>query len=341
MTQAKLQRVQLSFNGTSDLSTLIVSRQNTNSSVLWAVENTALFIVNVDIFWGQISDSFGDDPSVETTRSEALYLPAGASDYWGADQNPLPSAGQPSTIPAAAWSGVYATNPSTPVVDVDYSGNGNIALLTKWQSLLAVDPVNGPAQITNFIWTDVVANTLVGTDTSNNISVAANEPSLSYDLKYSIPAFLSLAIWLPIFLGAVVVLLTGTLRLSHMRHLLNQTSVGRIVVGDSALTTVNGPGALAETGGRGTSHLGTSHWAERTGMTLVAFKVPGAHTLSGGSKENTEPSSGSTAGGGGEEDNEPVSSLRNDVAEGQPAKSLRRVLFDFESLGRSDEERAQ
>ncbi|KIM73246.1 hypothetical protein PILCRDRAFT_731444 [Piloderma croceum F 1598] len=323
VTQARLQNVQFSFNGTSGLSNLQISRQNTNTPVLWAVENTTLHITDVDIFWGHISDSFKDDPSIVTTNSEVLYLPAGASDTWG-----VVSAGQPSTIPSASWYTIY--EPGTSETPTDYSGNGNIALLTKWQSLLAADPINGPAQINNLIWTDMVVNTLVGNDTATILAVAANQPSLSYDFKYSIPAFLSLAIWLPIFFAALFILLTGTLRFSHMRHLLNQTSVGRIIVGDSALTAISGPGALAETGSRGTAHLEMPHWAETVGATLVAFEGPGSRTLKGVSREKTEPSNdNSTEGVGGREDDECASSLLEDGAEAHPRRSLRKVLVEF------------
>jgi hypothetical protein len=316
-TQARFQNVQFSFNGTSGLSNLQISRQNTNTPVLWAVENTTVHITDVDIFWGQISDSFKDDPSIVTANSEVLYLPAGASDVWG-----VITAGQPSTIPSASWFTIY--EPGTSNTPTDYSGNGNIALLTKWQSLLAADPINGPAQINNLIWTDMVVNTLVGTDTATTLAVAVNQPSLSYDFKYSIPAFLSLAIWLPIFFAALFILLTGALRFSHMRHLLNQTSVGRIVVGDSALTAISGPGAPAETGSRGTAHLETPHWAETTGATLVAFEGPGSRTLKGVSRENDSSTEGVGRG------KECTSSLLEDGAEAHPRRRLRKVLIDFE-----------
>jgi hypothetical protein len=332
VTQARLQTVQFSFNGTSGLSNLQISRQNTGAPVLWAVENTTVHIGDVDIFWGHIADSFKDDPSIVTANSEVLYLPAGGSDIWG-----VAGAGQPSTIPSAAWYTVY--EPGTGNTATDYSGTGNIALLTKWQSLLAADPINGPAQINNLIWTDMVANTLVGTDTATTLAVAANQPSLSYDFKYSIPAFLSLAIWLPIFFAALFILLTGALRFSHMRYLLNQTSVGRIIVGDSALTAIRGPEALAETGSRGTAHLETTHWAETTGATLVAFEGPGTCTQKGVPREKTEPSNdSSTEGvGRGRDDEECASSLLNDGVEAHhhPRRSLRKVLFDFEEAHRS------
>jgi hypothetical protein len=322
VTQARLQNVQFSSNRTSGLTNLQISRQNTNTPVLWAVENTTDHISDVDIFWGLIADSFKDDTSVVTTNSEVLYLPAGGSDVWG-----VVAAGQPSTIPSASWYTVY-----TSIGPTDYSGDGNIALLTKWQSLLAADPINGPAQINNLIWTDMVVNTIVGTDTATTLAVAVNQPSLSYNFKYSIPAFLTLAIWLPIFFAALFILLTGSLRFSHMRHLLNQTSVGRIIVGNSALTAISGPGAPAETGSR--AHLETAHWAETTGSTLVAFNGLGSQTLKGVSREQMGLWNDSSIEGvgRGSEGDVCASSLLQDGAEAHLRRSLRKVLVDFEAV---------
>lgn len=320
-TKARIQSVQFSSSGTSNLDDLRISRRNTNTSVFWAVENTTLNISNVDIFWGQIADSYKDDPSVETLRSEILYLPAGAIDI-----QPDRYTSPPSTIPGVTWSTIY--NPDTafnseslvPVISTDYSGNANIALLTKWQSILNADPENGAAQITNCIWVDLAANNLVGTNTASSLSVTAYVPSLTYDISYGIPAFLVSAIWLPVFLVAVILLLTATLKLSHMRHLLDQTSTGRIVVGDSALTIL--PDELAESNA---SYLSP---AKEAGKILVAFEAR-SRVLRGESAERTELLLESTEGGE-EAENGHVSSLDEDINEVYSRKSLRRVLFEFD-----------
>ena len=66
--------------------------------MLWVVENTTLQISNMDIFWGQISDSLKNNPAVDILHSKSLYLPAGPSDYWGGDLLPMPSYGQQSMV---------------------------------------------------------------------------------------------------------------------------------------------------------------------------------------------------------------------------------------------------
>jgi len=282
VTRASIQKVDFSFNGTLDLSALRISRQATNTSVLWAVENTVLNISDVDLFWGRVADSYENDPSLTTIRSQFFYLPAGGSDTWG-----VVSAGQPTTIPAAVWSNIYS---SAPLYETeDYTGRHSFALTNKFRSLVEADPFLGPAQINNLIWTDLVANNLVGSDTNATLLVAENEPSVSYDLRYGIPAALLLALWLPVFLAATFMLLTGTLKFSYMRYLLNHTSVGRIVVGSSALHVVNGPSpkpnaaTSLESGSFLTEEmpatpstpaelLCTADFAKTTGTTLVALK---------------------------------------------------------------------
>jgi len=88
VTRARLQNVHFSINGTSGLSGLQISRQNTNTPVLWTVENATLDVKDVNIFWGHVADFHEGDPSLATIRNEVFYLPAGASDIYG-----IPSAG--------------------------------------------------------------------------------------------------------------------------------------------------------------------------------------------------------------------------------------------------------
>jgi hypothetical protein len=272
-TRARMQRVEFSFNGNLTLDNLRISRQDTNTSVLWAIEKTNLTIGNVDIFWGRVADSYEDSPSLSTTRSEIFYLPAIIVD------------GHPSTLPASLWGRTFNDlSDYIPDGPVDYSGSTNYALLAKWQSLIEADPENNPSQILNMIWTDIAANNLVGTDTATTLMVAPYVPSITYDSRYGIPALLLMFIWLPLFLIATFILLRGRLRLSHLRHLLNQTSMGRVVVGDSAIRASTfdldedpvgnrllQSGTRHETGFTATSHLGTKDWTKAVGQTPVAF----------------------------------------------------------------------
>ena len=237
-TRASIQRLEFSSNGTWDLRALRITRQPNNISVLWAVEKTTLPIGELDIFWGRVAESYENDPSLSTIRSPSFYVPAGSSDIWT-----VVGAGQPSTVPASAWSLVHSYSGSDVGSTAKYTGEENYALLRKFQLIIKNDPVHGPAQISNLVWTDLVANNLVGTDTNSTLLVMRHEPSVLYDLKYGIPAALLLAFWLPCFLGGAFMFIIGTLKLSHIRHVLNNTSTGRLLLGHSALVIKHGPPA--------------------------------------------------------------------------------------------------
>jgi hypothetical protein len=118
---------------------------------------------------------------------------------------------------------------------MDYTVLSNFALWSKFQMLISTDPKQGAVQIQNLMWTDLMANNALGTTSNSSLLVRANMPSIVYDLRY---AFLLLLLWVPLFGGAVFILVTSLLKLSYVRHLLNHTGAGRIAVGSSALMPV-------------------------------------------------------------------------------------------------------
>jgi hypothetical protein len=248
-TRASIQRVQFSSNGTWDLRALRITRQPNNISVFWAVEKATLPLGELNIYWGHVPDSYENDPSLSTSRSSSFYLPAGSTDIWD-----VVAAGQLSTVPTNAWSLVHKVGQGD-TNSARYTGEDNYALLRKFQLIIENDPVHGPAQISNLVWTDLVANNLVGTDTNTTPLVTKHERSVLYDLKYGIPAALLLAFWLSCFLGGSLMFITGSLKLSRIRHLLNDISAGRILLGHSALVVKHYPSA---TGGLAQSESGNT-----------------------------------------------------------------------------------
>jgi hypothetical protein len=78
----------------------------------------------------------------------------------------------------------------------------------------------------------------MGNDTNMMPMTAKYMQTVMFDYLYGIPAFILLLVWLPTFLVAVFALASGGVKLKYLRFLLNQTSVGRIVVGDSELKVV-------------------------------------------------------------------------------------------------------
>ncbi|KAF8886341.1 hypothetical protein BD779DRAFT_1673257 [Infundibulicybe gibba] len=237
VTRARIQTITFSFDGQPDLSNLHITRRNISKPILWATERASINIEGVDLFWGHVDDSYEGDPLLSTIRSEVFYVPAGSSDYWGSID-----AGCPNTVPAAAWATSYTPSNDGPITI--YSGQENYALLQKFGSLIGNDSINGPARIQNLIWTDLLANNIVGNATSNQLTFTPFQPSISYNPIFAIPAILLLVIWLLAFSAAVFILASRSLTISHLRDLIDHTSVGRVVVGDSRLTLIHkGPPA--------------------------------------------------------------------------------------------------
>ncbi|KAJ7606555.1 hypothetical protein DFH06DRAFT_1251006 [Mycena polygramma] len=275
-TRARMQRIGFSFNGTMDLSALGISRSNLDSPVLWATEKTDLSITDVDLFWGRVPDNLEGDPTLWTTRSDIFYVPAGAVDTWG-----VVASGQPSTLPGLAWTGITQIGPNSNSLSglMDYSGVSNFALLNKFQTLIATDSEHGVSQIQSLVWTDLMSNNALGSASNTSLLVQENVPSIAYDLRFAVPAFLLFLLWIPLFSGTVFVLITGLLKLSYVKHLLNHTGAGRVALGTSALKPLS-PEASRHT--VATASPGTAvgcgdekQWAKNAGRTPVCIQPAG------------------------------------------------------------------
>ncbi|KAF7348184.1 hypothetical protein MSAN_01771300 [Mycena sanguinolenta] len=273
-TRARMQHVEFSFNGTMDLTALSFSRSDMETPVLWATEKTELTVGDVNLFWGRVSDSLDGDPSLWTTRSDVFYIPAGATD--AGLLGPVTISPQTSTLPALAWNSIQqlATGASSDTSVADYTALSNFALYNKFQTLISTNPQSGAEQMQNLMWTDLMANNVLGTTSNSSLLVQANVPSISYDLRFAVPALLLLLLWVPLFGGAVCVLLTGLLKLSHVRHLLNYTGAGRVALG-SALRPVY-PESSRLTADPGTPRADDEkYWAKGAGRTPVGIQPSG------------------------------------------------------------------
>lgn len=219
-------------NGTADIQNLQLSRGKSVENVLWATEKTNISIGGIDLLWGRVDDQYENDPSLLTIRADGFFLPAGTSSIWGSFPPGFPAAAH-----ACAWGQLYETGRTSGENDfvVDYSGKSDYAIKSRLQSLAAQDAAAGNARIRNLIWTDMMANNLIGTQTNDTLWVADHSRTIEYDFKYAIPGLILLLIWLPSFLGSIFLLITRSLTFKHMKSVLNHTSIGRVVVGTSAL----------------------------------------------------------------------------------------------------------
>ncbi|XP_006463248.1 hypothetical protein AGABI2DRAFT_179666 [Agaricus bisporus var. bisporus H97] len=228
-TRASVQTVTFSSNSSNDIHGLRISREKKGLNVLWATEKTDLIIADVNLFWGRVDDRYENDPSLWTTRSDRFYLPAGTASIVSSLY-----AGMPGAAHAQAWGAVYDPDPGAGRLQ-DYSGQDDYALKTKLQNLIELDSIRGNAQIRNLIFTDIMANNIIGTHANHTLMVAKHLKTLSYDFKYAIPGLVLLAIWIPSFLLSALFFITRTVTFTHMKQVFNHTSVGSVVVGSSAL----------------------------------------------------------------------------------------------------------
>lgn len=275
-TRARIQMIDFSFNGTEiSLNRLSISRKSVDTPILWAMEKVNAKMGQASPLWGPVDDSYENDPAFSTFRSDVFYVPDSGSEggfypYW-----------TPSALPSNLWIKLGTSYLNS---EIDH-----YAFFDRWQSVVEKDPINGPSHMLNLRWTEFIANNLVGNHTATTVSAIRNVPSVDFDLRYGIPIFLLILIWIPTLLVTVILIILGKIKLSHIRITLNQTSVGRIVVGDSVLRVValNEADMVSDAKFKNyfaeNTHMKTKYWTKSAGETLISFgpnEVMGAENQS-------------------------------------------------------------
>ncbi|KAG0633515.1 hypothetical protein HOY80DRAFT_1104910 [Tuber brumale] len=235
--KASVKVVTFTMNGTHKPENLrvgkVVPKNYSEISVMpvWAVENTGMMIRNIEPFWGIVDPKYKNDPHLRTIQREHLWLPSGGH---GFQQISSLSSLALLSVPAGALGEIHTKD--------DYSGERNFPLLTKWRKLSATQ--YSAALILNLIWTDMVANNLVGTksvpsaygvaegDESSSagmLSVETYSKRITYDFPFATPALVILAMWVASLFIALLMLIASRVSLALVRELINQTGPGRYV----------------------------------------------------------------------------------------------------------------
>ncbi|GES63394.1 hypothetical protein ATEIFO6365_0007008100 [Aspergillus terreus] len=147
--------------------------------------------------------------------------------------------------------------PSTPYGD--YSGFTSMALYTRWQELSA--SASGTASMIDLIWTDLAANTVVGTrgwglraaashegipegggsgitrrsptksteGDDTKVPVAVYERKIRYRVPFAIPAFVIAVVTLGVLVALLVLLGLRRTGIARLKLFLEGTSVGRVL----------------------------------------------------------------------------------------------------------------
>ncbi|KAG0639774.1 hypothetical protein HOY80DRAFT_1136510 [Tuber brumale] len=236
--KASVKVVTLTMNGTHTLENLRVDKvvpknySSTSAMPVWAVEDTGMMISDVNPFWGIVDPKYKDAPHLWTIQREHLWLPSGGNGVY-ASLDSSSSFGL-LTVPGAALGEISTED--------DYSGERNFALLTKWRKLSATQ--NSTGSILNLIWTDIVANNLVGTksvpsaygvadadgsSSAGMLVVETYSKKITYNLLFAIPAFVILVMWVASLFIALLMWIASRVSLAVVRELINQTSTGRSI----------------------------------------------------------------------------------------------------------------
>ncbi|KAG2184428.1 hypothetical protein INT43_000337 [Umbelopsis isabellina] len=267
--RANIQQVNFTMtqpiNNSTGFTSLKISRQNTNKSRFWAVEKTGMNISAASPYWGPVDPSHTSDPNLIIEEGNFMYLPPGTSDYgsgwlnepgissiWDSQGCSVP--GRIFSVLKYGWNdaSIHSVNSG-----FDISGKSDYNLNKLWQNLTA-SPQNA-SNVIKLVWTDFMANNVIGTGFPSTATVASRGQSVSYNLHYAIPAFITLALWLPTIVFALILLFTNRVTLHELKNAINQTSIGRSVI------NMNNPTS--------DSMANTKEWDKNDGRSKIGIKL--------------------------------------------------------------------
>ncbi|RMZ83380.1 hypothetical protein DV737_g1707, partial [Chaetothyriales sp. CBS 132003] len=245
------------------------------SKPLWAVESSWPKTMRFDPLWGLVDRRYEEFSGFNSLRAEKLWLPASPF----LTVNFGESEGYDALAGASGFSrrlgNVYGglAEMSSP----DWSGQYEYTLLERWHRLSQNQDM--ASQIPSLILNDGLTAGLVGTKTSISqkyvqypaslavddtvraypqAQVTVYKRAIHYDIRYAIPSFIVLAIFLLALLWAVAILVTSHLIIWTMKNMYNQTSTGRLA------TNLLRPG-------QSDPKQATSKWMSRDGTLLLSF----------------------------------------------------------------------
>ncbi|KAK2776513.1 hypothetical protein FQN53_002684 [Emmonsiellopsis sp. PD_33] len=257
-SRAVIKTVDFRYNGTDGLKSLAILNihdkeyQKEEDKPLWGVEHSELMLDDVKPIWGLVSSKYEGRSDISVLRKESLYLPGylGVADLGPTSYYNLPG----SSFHMGGFSTAYdISDAMMPSGVSDYSGETNIAMYAKWQELSAT--ANSTARIIDLVWTDVAANSVVGTKSwlgprkHNDLAkrddhggsprpkegdlvevpVIVFNRRVKYHLKFAIPAFVALLLTTIVAAVSCVLCIFGRARPSRVRKYLFHTAPGRII----------------------------------------------------------------------------------------------------------------
>lgn len=281
--KASIKKVTFMANGSSFDNiyvTSVIPKDYTSSQLpLWAMENfhSPLSIgATKSAIWGIVDPSLDATPGYNFTRSATFYLPSAYPLY---QNEPDPSQVYSDNLAAAiapfntldgVMKGTLIENEYSPYMP-SYRGTNNLALRSRWESLSGT--ADGAARVLALVWTDVFANIVVGTRSRaaemrpDGVEyeavpglVSVFERRVAYDVRFAVPAVLLAALWVVVVVGAGWSAVVHGSTPGRMKRLLNDTSLGRVIVESESVELSGGKG------------LGTKAWLANFGGLKVGLR---------------------------------------------------------------------
>ncbi|KAI9883072.1 MAG: hypothetical protein M1823_005164 [Watsoniomyces obsoletus] len=324
--RASIKTVSFQIGGEPALSQLSVtnvkpkSYSNNASKPLWGVEDTGLFIRDVSPTWGIVDDRYEGAPALWTVRSEHLYLPAGSGFRKIASWDANAGGDAAQAMLYATYASATESSSTGGFPHPQYSGETSYPLFSKWQDLSR--QASSAHQIINIIWTDFMANYVVGTRgqvpssssaitedrRTEGVQIPVNvfTRRVRYDLRYAIPALIFLVIYILVLAASILLLVWGRAGLGMLRRLLNLTAVGRAVTIERAVPPKTLP-----------PNAPTKEWIQMMGNEDLGIRKYGTGAV--GKQTSPSPPLSSILTEEGEQAVEAKPDTRLMVAEVQPA----------------------
>lgn len=253
--KASIKTVSFSSNGSSSLEfvTATTAKDKSYGSAkdypVWAYEDFDQYMLSSNTsggsnasavpLWGVVDGSYSGTPGYNFIQSPFFYLPQISLFAYGQSGAPYDmsaAAAAPQGILEKVMEQVRSSG-SGP----GYTGSDSVAQFNKWS--LLTQRTGNPESVLRLIWTDLMANAVIGTNrgpapttdghASGDLgqrSVVPYRRRIVYDMRYAIPALVALAMWAVLLLGALVMSCIHPRIYTRLRHMLNDTCVGRVAI---------------------------------------------------------------------------------------------------------------
>ena len=265
-----VKEVTFEFNGTAldDLkivSTKPKTHSDANPAPLWAVEDLQRIPISQGRpLWGivalsNITEDIEFPSNISTISRPELYLPGYVhgdmimlEGYYTVGNTVGENLAGAEFFNLALYRALAIARPGAYGYNgyADYSGQTSMALFAKWQRLS--ENAKNAANILKLVWTDVAANSVVGTkgwgltswsatalqekqgsrkrsdeDDDPLVPVEVFKRRIRYKIAFGVPAFLSLVVTVTTLALLIVLLVTGKTGPKRMRMFLEASSTGR------------------------------------------------------------------------------------------------------------------